>query len=392
MITKKTSRKLRIWPLRTDVLLLIYCSILLAGQADSVTAAPPLAVGLISFTASPMDTAVRLQWETGTEQNTAGFKIKRASDSATVFLMPADVEALNSEQIEPFPPEGHAFIWSKGTPATGAIYIIADRSVVNGLTYTYSLIEVESDSNEMELSSVTVTAGLPTDTPTSTPVVIEDDPSGTDVADDPAQKTPSATRTLRPTATPLPTATVTAASTATSRAVTTPTDAASGTNSPPFATAFPTLSTSIGSEPLAAGTATPYILNGSDPDQATLSADQVSEFETVQIAAQGEPEATPPEGYPGPTQSASPDDADGVFPPSPTSIAPYPAGTGAMMATPVPIIGSQQGQAQPTPIADTTPNQVLLGRIYLWGAFIIAALIFITAVIGSIILFTRKRI
>jgi hypothetical protein len=69
--------------------------------------------------------------------------------------------------------------------------------------------------------------------------------------------------------------------------------------------------------------------------------------------------------------------------------------TNAAAATPMPVIGgSQENDSQQT--TDSNANEAAQnsssnqGRLFLWLGFVDALLIFITGLIGSIILFTRK--
>lgn len=72
---------------------------------------------------------IRIEWETETEVNTAGFNIYRMEGDEGEFVQ------LN-EQLIP----------SKGSPVSGASYVFVDEAVASGQTYYYQLEDVEFDN------------------------------------------------------------------------------------------------------------------------------------------------------------------------------------------------------------------------------------------------------
>lgn len=72
---------------------------------------------------------VRIEWETATEQNTAGFQLYRSSTPAGDF-----------ELITP------AMIASEGSAVSGSHYSFVDSGVEPGETYYYLLEEIEYDA------------------------------------------------------------------------------------------------------------------------------------------------------------------------------------------------------------------------------------------------------
>jgi len=73
---------------------------------------------------------IRIEWETETEVDTAGFNIYRREGEEGEFVQ------LN-EQLIP----------SEGSPVTGASYVYVDENVASGQTYYYQLEDVEFDNS-----------------------------------------------------------------------------------------------------------------------------------------------------------------------------------------------------------------------------------------------------
>jgi len=78
----------------------------------------------------------------------------------------------------------------------------------------------------------------------------------------------------------------------------------------------------------------------------------------------------------------------------------YPAGSsnsnppnGVGQSNSPPVVGGDAGtpsDANSDAAQSTGTNQASRGRFFLWGGFIIALLIFITSIVGSILLYTRR--
>jgi len=106
----------------------------------------PLPIELLTWTATPGDNKVTLNWETASELNHAGFEILRSTKKDGVFQTIASYR--NEESLRP-----------KGE--TGAKYSLVDnRKVYNGLTYFYKLVDVALDGNRTEHA---VISAIPTD-------------------------------------------------------------------------------------------------------------------------------------------------------------------------------------------------------------------------------------
>ncbi len=167
---------------------LILLALLGFGGLNSA-AQSPTAVGLRYFRGVPLDNSVRLEWETGTEQNTAAFKILRGPSEAGPF------EFLENIGLVP----------AVGNPQAGATYERTDDTALNGVTYWYQLIEVETNNNEVILATIEVFVDPPSGG-------IE--PPGGGSGTPPAGTSPP-TSTTEPTITPLPTDTPVASGTPT---------------------------------------------------------------------------------------------------------------------------------------------------------------------------------
>jgi hypothetical protein len=123
-----------------------------------VTAIDPTVVTLLYFRGEGLDNMIRLEWATGTEFDTAGFRLERSAASWGPYTLLDDIGFVPSEA----PPDG----------LSGAEYVALDESsITNGMRYWYRLVEIESNGVENRTDPISVTAGLaqPTSTPISAP-------------------------------------------------------------------------------------------------------------------------------------------------------------------------------------------------------------------------------
>lgn len=194
--------------------------LLLGGRYSGGRAAEtiPTAVDLIYFRGEGGDGVAFLEWETGTERDTAGFQLERADS--------VDGPYTGLDEI--------GFVDALGSVSAGAYYEKTDDTVVNGRTYWYKLLEYTHTgtigdewtvrvSVDPEPTSQVIGGGGGTETATNTPVPTSTiRPTATDrpPSDTPtsvaspngnsseaeASSTPRPTATIQPTRTPRPTA------------------------------------------------------------------------------------------------------------------------------------------------------------------------------------------
>lgn len=312
-------------------------------------------VGLTSFTAAPAADGIVLAWQTGSELDTAGFRLDRAE---------GDV----------WQPLAVGLIPAQGNPTLGAAYTVTDETAVPGISYRYRLIEVDVQAVERELAIVSAT--LPT-APTATPIVMQPPTAPTAVSDqlvspDPTETPPPATVApveLAPTPTPQREMPVVQAETAVD---------------PPSQPQRPLTGVQIVSAaPDAAGSAAVVAPDRFRPPLQT----------------------TPESGYPAPTPTPAPPtpaESDAAYPAATPTVAAgsptaYPVGTvNGVAATPITIIGEELPNAESASFSQANeaaaePLTTTAGRLVLWSGFLISLAILGMAIFGAILFFTRRR-
>ena len=314
------------------VWLLALC-LLLPASAMPVEAV----VTLVSFTASPGDGQVLLEWETASEIDNAGFYLHRSTAEAGEYV-----------HISPFSP-------SEGDDIIGAKYNYLDQDVQNGTTYYYKLESVATDgSSEVHGPILAIPGKQPTATPTATWTAMT-----------PATATATATLTPPPTATRTPTAIPPTPPTATSLPTSyppLPTATSVPTSYPPLptATSIPRPTSTPISTPLVTPTRTPMgvslptstpatteissptstatatkvatvTLSPTPPLDTTPTSGSPESEATLTVEASVEPLRTPGPTAP-PTLAATPQPPTATTTPTALSL---PPGTSAPAATPV---------------------------------------------------------
>ncbi len=337
---------------------------------QTLFARPPLAVELVSFTAVGLANGVELRWETATEQSASGFLLQRAQGDDYI-----DLTQLVDENGQPY--DG-GLIEAEGSPTFGAIYIARDLTAVPGQTYTYILLEVESDNNITAIAEATTLAGA-TATPTQLTIGSTATPA-TPAAIATATQTTSATAQSPTTA-----ATITAIATS-ARTIITPTPATSTTgNELPAQPATPANNLDNNNSDSAGN-------NSANPPLLPTP----TESGIVEVA---QTQPTPASAYPG--QTTPPVETNGypeaIITPLTVSATetPYPANSFIQEQQPTPtiigVIGSQTNRESGTAVPPTTANTSASSTGILWLGFLVGLLIFGAAVVGSIALFVRRR-
>lgn len=321
----------------------------------TVKALPQRAITLLYFRGTGQNNAILLEWATATEFETAGFILQRANSESGPYN--------NLDQIGFIPGEGDGII--------GAEYAVTDTmNIVNGQTYWYILVEIETSGAQNPTDPISVTGGEPTATPTATQTA-----STAPTTNSQGTSTPTSSPTASPTSSP--TATAQSASTAT------PTSTQSSNGSSSQATATPTTSTSSS--------------NSSNSSSGNGNV----------VEASSPTDPYPVSGTPSPTFVPDPNSATEPEPVKATEAYPagndlnesYPAATETNgQAIETPFI-QPQGGGEPNSLSTQPPLEPPVkedpavqssSTLFLWVGFTAALLIFAGGIIGSIFLFTRR--
>lgn len=119
----------------------------------------PLPVSLMNFSAFALNSAVRLHWATGSEENNAGFEIARAYSQNGIFLPIASYHT-------------HPALLGAGTTNIRHDYQFIDENLINGTTYYYQLTDIDFNGVRNILQVVSATPNEVADTSTA-PIIIK---------------------------------------------------------------------------------------------------------------------------------------------------------------------------------------------------------------------------
>lgn len=369
---------------------------LLFGFQVSMAATTPgdiLAIDLVGFFAdSESDDAVVLSWITASEENTAGFVIRRVAGTAP----PASFSPFDT--IDVIDEEGELVNYIPSDSAEtgnlqGATYVVTDTTVTAGESYWYLLVEIEFDGTENEYMDDLVQAWAANATPTPTPITLS-------------------TPTPRPSATPLPQSSPTPSPTPSNSPTPTATSSGSGSGNTPTPTATaqatttpqPTSTVGTGTGGTGGGNN-----SGPTPTRFTFG---TGEDDTTAIAQTDPTVAYPGDGsgstegndpYPAPARETGPDQSAPTAYPENATIQEADPNTGAGGGVngigsgayngPENSIGNGSGNGTTSDALSDTAQDAQQGSqsVLLWVGFIVALIIFAAGLFGSVLLFTRRR-
>ncbi|MDT8304701.1 MAG: hypothetical protein RRC07_02095 [Anaerolineae bacterium] len=328
-----------------------------------VAARTPQAVDLIRFELHSVENGVEIEWETGTEQDVAYFRIKRGSSPAGPFTELTEIGLIAAE----------------GSTFAGAVYAVVDETAGGASDYTYQLYEITLSNDEDLVAEASISL-----VPTPTPEIIGGGGGG------------GATSTPAPTSTRRGESTATPAGNGTPAGATATPIATGGTITATMnTTATATLAATTAGRVLGP-TPTRFSFTPNAPvTNANPSGAGVAEAAGPTLLAQVTSEPYP---EPGVTVAITPLTPGGLHAATQTPLT-YPlpanqAGAGNPAALPDSAgrgeissggeLAPDEGAAADTETSGTT-------RLLLWFGFLAALFIFIGGIAVSIILSTRRR-
>ncbi len=117
-------------------------------SASNVTYTAPLAVQFSSLNATTKASSVTLTWQTVTEVDNAGFNILRKEKDAPSFTLISEYRT-------------NPALRGAGTSNAPRKYSFTDNTVVGGVTYEYRVQGVSTTGETKDLSTLSVSVGLP---------------------------------------------------------------------------------------------------------------------------------------------------------------------------------------------------------------------------------------
>jgi hypothetical protein len=345
--------------------------LLLPGFSRDVDSAELTAATLLYFQGFGQNNSVRLEWGTGTEFDTAGFRLVRSTAENGAYI--------NLNQI--------GFISGEGDGVLGADYVAVDSDgVTNGTTYWYKLIEIEFDGREIPTGPIPVTAGVATPTATSTPTPTSSPtPQNSDQGSSPTPEPEESQATSTPTPTQI-TANVTVPQSGVSAATPVPSSPTPGTSSgnSGAGSSQPGSNTGSTSQSNVVEAAAPDLSSGARDYPAPENSDSFA----LAASISGQDAA-----YPGPSsndQSSTPESYPAVIGSGESN---NDTQSSANSAADSSVIGSANASGLSPKSADESDSSESssAGSVVLWLGFGAALLIFGAGVIGSIIYFSRQR-
>lgn len=298
-----------------------------------------LVVQLMYFRGSEQDDGVLLEWATGSENDTVGFRVERAESEDGPY---AELDVVG-------------FVPANGDAFEGGTYSEVDSSAeIDGerRTYWYRLFEVDTTGGRTQQATTSVSVGADEQQPVGSPAA----GTATPTIAATAQSTMAATQTA---ATPVPTATP-LVSTSDQRSA----------SQPPY--------------PSSSGDSVAEAASESAAQAGTATSEAYPAFETP---LDSQPAESPQESYPAPSEIQSQPTVGSVSAPQVTS----PLGQSPIATSSADRIGSGQQLPVDQRTAAQESQQSLGPVLFLWLGFLASLLIFVAGVVGSILFFTRQR-
>ena len=203
------------------------------------------AIQLVYFEVASEPNRVRIEWETATELNNAGYYVLRSENDSGDLSDFDQVTVIDAASGDPYD-----FIPARGDDLFGAVYIFYDEAVTVGGHYYYYLQDVDSSNFSSYHGPREVVVGQ-----TSTPIPSATLPGGTGSPTATPSRTPTRTNTPFPGF--FPTVTPTISPTPTGSPLPTETPTSTETEIPPVDRTLTAIAAALTQLPTATATPTP---------------------------------------------------------------------------------------------------------------------------------------